>query len=309
MRVSHLFIAALLISASASAQTVRTGIEAWSRGDYAKALATWRPLAARGDPDAMFNLGQAYRLGKGVPIDLAQALHWYTGAAELGHVDGQTELGILLFRNGNQLSALRWLRAAADKGEPRAELLYGTALFNGDGIVRRDPEAAYRYVARSAAQGLAPAMTTLAEMDQVIPADVRARALGVAKTASAKPAIGKPASARPSPPIKPVTVARMPPPPKSATTPTAPRPVSTATAAPVSGGWRIQLGAFGQRGAAEALFRKLAAGPLAGKQPVLTAVGSVTRLQVGPYASKAAAGAVCSSLTARGQACFAVPAH
>ena len=300
MRVSHLLIAASLIAAPVAAQSVKSGIEAWGRGDYNKALATWRPLAVHGDADAMFNLGQAYRLGKGVAIDLPQALHWYTGAAELGHVDAQTELGILLFRNGNQLSALRWLRAAADKGEPRAQLLYGTALFNGDGIVRRDPEAAYRYVSRSAAQGLAPAATTLSEMDQVIPADVRARALGGAKVAPPKPAASKPIPAKPTPPSKSVVIAKVPAPPK---------PTPVPAAAPSSGGWRIQLGAFGQRGAAEALFRKLAAGPLAGKQPVLTPVGAVTRLQVGPYASKAAAGAACSLLSSRGQPCFAVPAR
>ena len=57
----------------ASAQSVRAGIEAWQKGDTAGAVAIWRPLADKGDADAAFNLGQAYRLGKGVPLDLAQA--------------------------------------------------------------------------------------------------------------------------------------------------------------------------------------------------------------------------------------------
>ena len=43
------------------------------KGDVDKAVATWRPLADKGNADAAFNLGQAYRLGKGVPIDLAKA--------------------------------------------------------------------------------------------------------------------------------------------------------------------------------------------------------------------------------------------
>ena len=46
-----------------SAQSVKTGIEAWQRADYAGAVAIWRPLAEKGDADAQFNLGQAYRLG------------------------------------------------------------------------------------------------------------------------------------------------------------------------------------------------------------------------------------------------------
>ena len=192
MRLAFLMVTALSITTSAIAQDVKAGIAAWSKSDYLGAINVWRPLAARGDADAMFNLAQAYRLGKGVAVDLPEAMSFYTRAANAGHIDAQTQLGILLFQNGNQLSGLRWLRAAADAGEPRAQLLYGTALFNGDGLVRRDPEAAYRYVARAAAQGLAPAKATLADMDQAIPAEMRARAVaGISappvKSASVRP--------------------------------------------------------------------------------------------------------------------------
>ena len=75
---------ALAIGAAAmpaSAQSVRAGIEAWQKGDTAAAVAIWRPLADKGDADAAFNLGQAYRLGKGVPLDLAQAQGWLERAA------------------------------------------------------------------------------------------------------------------------------------------------------------------------------------------------------------------------------------
>jgi hypothetical protein len=47
----------------------------------AGAVAIWRPLAEKGDADAAFNLGQAYRLGRGVPLDLAQAQSWFDRAA------------------------------------------------------------------------------------------------------------------------------------------------------------------------------------------------------------------------------------
>src|SRR5688572_33336966 len=84
----------------AAAQSVREGIEAWQKGDTAGAVAIWRPLAEKGDADAAFNLGQAYRLGKGVPIDLAKAQDWLDRAARQGHVDAQATLGLLLFPNG-----------------------------------------------------------------------------------------------------------------------------------------------------------------------------------------------------------------
>lgn len=291
MRFAMFAVAAIALAAPGSAQGVKNGIDAWSLGDYPAAIAVWRPLAAKGDGDALFNLGQAYRLGRGVPIDLAEATDFYKKAAEGGHVDAQTQLGILLFQNGNQLSGLRWLRAASDKGEPRAMLLYGTALFNGDGLVRRDPETAYALVARAAQQGLAPAKATLAEMDAAIPADVRQRALASMKgvprvTVNAAP------QPRPTRDVKPPAV-RAP----------AARPVAA------SGNWRIQLGAFGQRGSAQALFKRLTAGPLAGVQAYLVPVGAVTRLQVGPYATRAAASAACATLLGRGQACFVIAAN
>jgi cell division septation protein DedD len=77
------------------------------------------------------------------------------------------------------------------------------------------------------------------------------------------------------------------------------------SASTASGGWRIQLGAFSQKGSAEALYRKLS-GTLAGHQPYYVAAGPITRLQVGGYSSKAAAQSACASL--RGQPCFVLPA-
>src|SRR5262252_3119408 len=90
-----------LTASSVSAQTVRAGIEAWQRADYSAAVAIWRPLAEKGDADAAFNLGQAYRLGRGVPVSLSAAQTWFERAARAGHVDAQTTLGLLLFQNGN----------------------------------------------------------------------------------------------------------------------------------------------------------------------------------------------------------------
>src|SRR4029079_4787639 len=125
-----------------------------------KAVAIWRPLAEKGDADAAFNLGQAYRLGRGVPTNLAAAQTWFERAATKGHLDAQTTLGLMLFENGDRVAGLRWLKQAADKGEPRALLIYGTALFNGDGV-KQDPILGYAYVSRAAAQGFAPAQATL----------------------------------------------------------------------------------------------------------------------------------------------------
>src|SRR5690349_17035974 len=164
LRMIHKYlIAAALVGITASpsyAQTVRSGIEAWQHADYSRAVAIWRPLAEKGDADAAFNLGQAYRLGRGVAINLAAAQTWFERAATKGHIDAQTTLGLMLFENGDKVAGLRWLKQSAEKGEPRALLIYGTALFNGDAI-KQDPILGYAYVSRAAAQGLAPAQATL----------------------------------------------------------------------------------------------------------------------------------------------------
>ena len=313
MNYNYLVIASVL-SALASplpAQSVKAGIEAWQKSDYSAAVAIWRPLAENGDADAAFNLGQAYRLGRGVPTNLGAAQSWFERAARKGHVDAQTTLGLLLFQNGNQTAGMRWLKGAAEKGDPRALLVYGTALFNGD-AVSQDPVLGYAYVSRAAAQGLVPAKETLAQMDQVLPLEDRKKgaALALAKakaqaplaaTAERKPAAAKPVTAKPAPkPPKPVQTASTKPKPAPATAVAQ----STKTA---KGTWRVQLGAFSQRGSAEALYRKLSAnGALAGRQAFYVPAGVVTRLQVGPFESRAAAQAACSAL--KGQACFPVGA-
>jgi hypothetical protein len=300
----YLVAAALLIASAApvSAQSVRAGIDAWQKSDYAGAVAIWRPLADKGDPDAEFNLGQAYRLGRGVPINLAAAKTWFERAAKQGHVDAQTTLGLLLFQNGDQAEGLKWLKQAADQGEPRALLVYGTALVNGDGVTQ-DPILGYAFVSRAAAQGLEPAKETLKQLDQIIPLADRKKGVGIAQ-AKAK-AAPPPASAPAKPAAKPVKVASAkpsPPPPKAEPKP----PPASAKASAAGGNWRIQLGAFSKRSSAEALYAGLSGkAALAGRQPYYIPAGAITRLQVGPFESKTAAAAACRSL---GTACFPVAA-
>jgi uncharacterized protein len=316
MSCKYLLGAALLIATAApiSAQSVRTGIEAWQHSDYAGAVAIWRPLAEQGDADAQFNLGQAYRLGRGVPTNLSAAKTWFERAASQGHVDAQTTLGLLLFQNGEQAEGLKWLKMAAEQGEPRALLVYGTALVNGD-TVTQDPILGYAYVSRAAAQGLEPAKNTLDQLDQVLPLADRKRGVAMARdlakaapaptsepkqTAAAK--AGRTARTRGAD-LAPETVSKAASAPRAAKEPN-PRPVQAASA--VAGAWRIQLGAFSQKGSAEALYRKLAGkSPLAGRHAFYVPAGAVTRLQVGPFESKAAAQSACNAL---GVACLAIPA-
>lgn len=304
-------VAAAILGAAAtplSAQSVKAGIDAWQRADYSAAVAIWRPLAEKGDADAAFNLGQAYRLGRGVPTNLAASKAWFERAANKGRIEAQTTLGLLLFQNGDQAGGLKWLKAASEQGEPRALLVYGTALFNGDGVTQ-NPVLGYAYVSWAAAQRLAPAKVTLAELDKLMSVQDRKKGLelAMAKAKSTAAPASKPKAAPPTTkPAKPVRIAAKPAQVAPAKAAPAPAP---AVAPPVASGgaWRVQLGAFSQRGSAESLFRKLSGNSaLAGRQAFYIPVGAVTRLQVGPFASRAAAQVACNSL--KGQPCFPVAA-
>jgi len=294
------------LSAPLSAQSVKAGIDAWQKADYSAAVAIWRPLAEKGDADAQFNLGQAYRLGRGVPIDIGAAQLWFERAAARGHLDAQTTLGLLLFQNGNHTGAVRWLKAASDKDEPRAMLVYGTALFNGDGVPQ-DPVQGYAYITRAAARGLPAAKDTLEQLNRILPLPERTkgRALAILMAKDRGDFAAKPADTPKSAAAKPPKPAAAKPPRIAAQPAETPAPKPVVQPARVAGGsWRIQLGAFSQRSSAEALYRKLSGkAALAGRHAYYIPVGAVTRLQVGPFESKAAAAAACGAL---GQACFPV---
>ena len=89
-----------------------------------------------------------------------------------------------------------------------------------------------------------------------------------------------------------------------------PAVVAEVSAPPLSArsadGWRVQLGAFQTRGAAQALFARLGRS-LPSAQPYYVAEGAVTRLQAGPYASRADATQACVRL--RPKPCFAIAAN
>ncbi|HEX7822266.1 MAG TPA: SPOR domain-containing protein [Sphingobium sp.] len=165
--------------ATPASADVKAGVDAWQQGDYAKAIAEWRPLAAAGDPDAQFNLGQAYKLGRGVPTDVPIAMDWFRKASVQGHLRAADNLGLLLFQQGKREEAIPFIRKSAERGEPRAQYILGTALFNGD-LVGKDWVQAYALMTRAASSGLEPATASLTTMDKYISTEQRQKGLALA---------------------------------------------------------------------------------------------------------------------------------
>jgi TPR repeat protein len=169
---------AIAVSGPILADT-RAGVDAWTRGDFATAVKAWQVEAAKGDADAMFNLAQAYKLGNGVKQDLAQAEALFGRAAAQGHIQASDNYGLLLFQRGQRTQALPFIRAAADRGDPRAQYLLGIGHFNGD-IVSKDWVRAYALVSLAQQGGLAQAGGALAQMDQHVPMAQRQQAVELA---------------------------------------------------------------------------------------------------------------------------------
>jgi len=332
---SAALLVAPVIAQKAPEDPVKVGVESWERGDYKAAVERWRGPAVQGNPDAQFNLGQAYKLGRGVTPDLLQAEEWYRKAAIQGHPQAQDNYGLALFQNGKRTQAVEWLQRSAGRGEPRAQFVLGTMFFNGDGV-ERDWVRAYALIVRSSQSGLPQASSALAQMDKYISLTDRQQGLTLARqyeeaanrsrpaadyasnippaqVASAQPVRTVPVPPRrrppsPGPSAYPGADGPAPAPPRrpSDWVPPAPQPsrvpMAQPTRAPVAqpaavrdGGWRVQLGAFGDPGNARKLWSQVGS-RFPGRQVYYVKAGSLTKVLVGPFGSRGEAASACGSV-------------
>ena len=75
LSMKKLTLALLLIFScvTAWAADIDKGLAAYEAGDFATALAEWKPLAEQGDAAAKYNLGVMHAIGKGVIEDHKEA--------------------------------------------------------------------------------------------------------------------------------------------------------------------------------------------------------------------------------------------
>lgn len=171
---------ALAFASSPLAAGVQEGVDAWSAGDYARAIAEWQGPAANGDADALYNLAQAYRLGRGVAQDPLRARELYRQAADQGHVKAADNYGLLLFEQGEGDLAMPYIIAASERGDPRAHYVLGLAHFNAD-YAPRDWVRAFALIALAKDSGLPQAASALEQMEVYVPLAQRQQALSLAE--------------------------------------------------------------------------------------------------------------------------------
>lgn len=288
-------------------------------------LTALQAKAQAGDAEAQFQLGEAYRSGRGVPADPEAAIMWYRRATAQGHIRASEELGFALFAHGDRREAMPYIEKAAARGEPRAFYLLGTAHFNGD-YATRDWPLAYAQTERAAAAGLSAAQKNLELMDHYLLPSDKAKAdqiLATLPSIRMTPVDGAGASATKAPPApiqaatattKPGKAAKAA---KSAPSPKA-APVESADAgdkagpaekpAKAGGEWKVQLGAFGSEDRARDRWKSLKAkvADLGSYQLHIATAGTIQRLQAANIGSKADAQALCKKVVAAGGDCLVI---
>lgn len=136
---------AATIQAAAAQGTLEDGLAAYRRGDYVKAVESWRPLAENGDPIAQYRFGTLYAEGRGVVQDDAAALMWFQRSANQGNADAQYNVGAS-YAEGlgiarDDAEAAKWFRRAAEQGMAFAQINLGLLYAAGRGVPQNNVEA------------------------------------------------------------------------------------------------------------------------------------------------------------------------
>lgn len=115
-----------------------------------------RAAAAAGQSDAMYTLGIAYLLGRGVTKDAAMARAWFEKAAQAGDRRAQYRMGEF-YRTGtgvakDPIRAAQYFHAAAQQGQEQAQIALARAYQSGSGVNKDFAEAA-RWLGPAAQNG------------------------------------------------------------------------------------------------------------------------------------------------------------
>ncbi len=135
--------------------------------DNAQALAWFRKAAEKNNAAAFDNLGWMYEHGLGTTTDLVEAARYYRDSANGGHSQGQWNLGRMYAETSwgryDNSEAARWYRRAADGGHREARYRLGLAYLQGMGAPA-DAAVACRWFHAAADQDHVSAQLALGTM-------------------------------------------------------------------------------------------------------------------------------------------------
>ncbi len=304
--------AGLLFVPQTTYATVADGVYAYEKGDYQQARAEWLPYAALGNPNALYNLGQLSRMGRGTEQDFIKAEAYYLRAAEKGHVGAQRNLGTLYYFGRinavDHTRAFNWLIKAATSGDIKSQLMTGTMYFNGE-ATQKDNIRAYAWIFLSSRSGLSRAADALNKLTKIMTPQEILQAKNLAPTLISRQ-------------LSPDDVGLMVRQQESDTSPDlhniTPEPPTSIVAAPAPKGdadnYRVQLASFSAENTAQKAlkilqdkFPKLLDGHQGNIEYVdLGKKGVFYRLQLSPFNRKSDAQDYCRKLQQNNQNCYVV---
>lgn len=290
------------------------GFAGYVIGDYATAFSEWRPIAEAGHVEAQFGLGMLYRDGRGVARDRAESARWFHRAAEQGSMRAQTQLAGMYARGDGVAEdwgqAIAWWRKAAAQGSVRARFHLGQVYQFGSGV-ERDMAMAEQWYGAAAAQGYAPAQRQLDEVTRLRREDAAAAAEPMA-TASGGGETDGVVLTLVLPDLSVVHETREALHAKQPAGAAPLIPLSGDRARGLAGAHRVYFASYRGIEDAAAAWRRLSSANQDLLEGLVAAVGQVDlgrdkgifyRLQAGPVADGASAGALCRRLAERAVPC------
>lgn len=134
-----------------------------------RALDAIQTSQAAGSSVGIALMGIVHYHGYAVKQDDALAAQWFLKAAQLGHMNAQYNLGVLLSAGRGMPrdidGAMAWYRKAAGQGDRNAQFTLGYAYEKGQ-VVATDMKAAALWYGRAAAQGDREAQERLASINK-----------------------------------------------------------------------------------------------------------------------------------------------
>lgn len=111
------------------------------------AVPLWKVVANKGNAIAAFNVGLCYRNGRGVSVDIIEAVKWFEQAADKNHVEAILILADIYLKGADEISAnpkvgISYLERAVDLGNTDAMSNLGACYYNGKyGLVKNIKKA------------------------------------------------------------------------------------------------------------------------------------------------------------------------
>ncbi len=144
---------------------MKTAMAAFESGEHEKAVGLAKPLAEKGDADAMYLLGFAHETGRGAESSREKAIENYRKSSAKGHSDAAYRLAFSLMgsdEEGAAAEARTLLEKEVEKDPAVAGRILGEAHLLGRFSKKPDPESAVSWWKKSSEAGDVPSMIFLA---------------------------------------------------------------------------------------------------------------------------------------------------